>query len=62
MHVCVCMSLSVGMYKGVQVCGPLRPAVSDPLELELKAVVSYLMWVLGIEPGSSGRAKSALNH
>lgn len=32
---------------------------SDPLELELQAVV-YHKWVLGIEPRSSGKAASAL--
>lgn len=32
----------------------------DPLGLELKAVVAA-SWGLGIEPGSSGRATSALN-
>ena len=32
----------------------------DPLELELQTVVSC--HVLGIEPGSYGRAASALNH
>ena len=31
--------------------------VLDPLELELQA----FMWVLGIEPGSSGRTARALN-
>ncbi|KAL6086485.1 hypothetical protein STEG23_002970 [Scotinomys teguina] len=35
--------------------------VADHLGLELQTVVSD-MWVLGIEPGSSGRAASALNH
>jgi hypothetical protein len=28
----------------------------DLLELELQEVVSYLIWVLGIEPGFSARA------
>lgn len=36
--------------------------VSDPLELELKVVVSHLMWVLETEPRSSGRESSAPNH
>jgi hypothetical protein len=31
---------------------------SDPLKLELQTP----MWVLGIEPGSSGRATTALDH
>lgn len=36
--------------------------VSDPLELELEVVVSFLTWVLRIELKSSIRAASALNH
>lgn len=34
--------------------------VSDPLELELQSVMSH-RWVLGIEPGPSGRTVSVLN-
>ena len=34
---------------------------SEPLELELQMVVSFLMWVLGTELKSSGQAGSALN-
>ena len=30
---------------------PWRPEASDPWELELQAVVSHLMWVLGTSPG-----------
>ena len=52
----------VGMYKGVPVGDPRRPGMSEPPELELKAVVTYLVWVPGIEPGLSGRAARALNH
>lgn len=33
-----------------------------PLELELLAVVCCLMWVLGLQHRSSGRAVHALNH
>ena len=33
-----------------------------PLELRLGAVVSHLIWVLGLELRSSGRALCALNH
>lgn len=40
MWVCVCVE-----YKGQQ-----RPETLFPLELESRAVVSYLTWVLGIEP------------
>ena len=36
--------------------------VVRPLELELHAVVSHLIWVLGIELRSSGRTVCALNH
>jgi hypothetical protein len=39
-----------------------RPQGLDPLELELQVVVSYLVWLLGIELGSFGRGASALNH
>ena len=28
-----------------------EPEVSDPLELELQMVVSYLVWVLSTDPG-----------
>jgi hypothetical protein len=34
---------------------------SDLPELELQMVVSYVMWVLGTELRSSGRAAGALN-
>jgi hypothetical protein len=33
-----------------------------PLELELQAVYSRLVWVLGTELGPSGRAVYALNY
>lgn len=33
----------------------------DPLELKQKAVVSYLMWVLGTKSGSSSTAIYTLN-
>jgi hypothetical protein len=33
---------------------------SDPLELELQAVVNCLPWMLGAEAGSSARTASAL--
>lgn len=35
---------------------PHRPGVSDPLELELFAVVSCLIWVLGPRVWSFARA------
>ena len=58
----MCLYVFVGMYKGVPVGDPRRPGMSEPPELELKAVVTYLVWVPGIEPGLSGRAARALNH
>ena len=36
--------------------------VLDPLELQLKIVVSHLTWVLGTKLQFSGKATSALNH
>lgn len=30
---------------------------SDTLELELQVSVSYLVWVLGIKPGSPAKAR-----
>lgn len=33
-----------------------------PLELGLQAAVNYLIWVLGIELRSSGRAVYTFNH
>lgn len=35
---------------------------SDPLELELQVVVRYLVWVLKLNIGCSGKASSPLNH
>jgi hypothetical protein len=35
--------------------------ISVPLRWSA-AVVSFLVWVLGTKPGSSGRAASAFNH
>jgi hypothetical protein len=34
--------------------------ISSPLELALQEAVSYLLWVLGIELGSSERAMHGL--
>ncbi|CAO2613295.1 hypothetical protein LEMLEM_LOCUS16011 [Lemmus lemmus] len=34
---------------------------SDPLKLDLQILLK-IMWMLRIQPGSSGRASSALNH
>lgn len=38
-----------------------KPEGSDPLEMELEAVVSCLMWMLGIQFRSSRRSVHALN-
>lgn len=58
MCMCVCVCVSFMCTTCIQV-----PAEAlDPLELELQAVVSPLMWVLGIKPESYARALSAPNH
>lgn len=48
--VCICM---LGLEE--------KPEASDPVELELQAVVSHLVWVPGMELRSSGRAACNLN-
>lgn len=40
---------------------PLRPGISDPLELKLQVGVSSSMQVLGTELGASGKAAHAHN-
>lgn len=35
--------------------------VSEPLEVEFQTVMRWLLWALGIEPRSSGKAASAIN-
>jgi hypothetical protein len=43
--------------------GGVQKRMSDSLELKLQMSVSYhVMWVLRIEPRSSGKAASALNY
>lgn len=42
-YVCGCVHISAGVLGG-------QKMALDLLELELKAVVSHLIWVLGIEP------------
>ena len=54
----VCVSICVCGYMCVWVYGGQR-RMADPLELELQAAVSCLMWVLGIELGSPGGAAHA---
>lgn len=46
--VCVCVRERLGMCTRVQVFVEKK---LDPLELELGAVVSYLKWMPGTEPG-----------
>lgn len=38
-----------------------KPEASDPLELEFQAAVIYLVWILGVDLGSSGRATGAVS-
>lgn len=38
-----------------------QDGMSEPLEVELPAFVSHLIWVLGTKPGSSARASNAPN-
>jgi hypothetical protein len=45
-----------------KVAGRDQKGLSDPLELELQAVVSLPVWVLGTELRSSRRAPGVLNH
>lgn len=45
----------------VYVSVPMNARVLDPLELELKALVIFLMWVLGSEIWSSDWVVKTLN-
>lgn len=57
----MCMCLGVYMCTCVfSICGSQKRAL-DPFELELQAIVSCLMWLLGTEPVSAARAFSALD-
>ena len=53
-----CLSGHISVY---YLCACCQKRALDPLELEVQAVVSC-QWVLGIEPWSSGRAASVLDH
>lgn len=44
-----------------RVQGPVGPAASDSLELELQLTKDQLAWMLGTQLGSLERAASALN-
>lgn len=60
MFVCVCLC-TASVCTHVSVCGGQKK-MSDPLEVELHVVVSYLTWVLRTEPRFSERAVNTLNH
>lgn len=51
---CLCTAFKLGAYRG-------QKRMSDPLELELQAVVRHLTWVLGIAIQFFTRAVSAGN-
>lgn len=51
---CVYVCVYICMYMYMQVPRVAKRG-SDPLELELYMAVSYQMWILGTELGSSGR-------
>lgn len=55
------MSACAHMHMSIVPTETRRRWLIDPLELELQRGVSHLMWVLGIELGSSGRKTSAVN-
>jgi hypothetical protein len=57
--VCVCVCVGVCAHECSTHRGPKR--MSDPLKLELKVAMRRFIWVLGTEPGSSGRAVRAGN-
>lgn len=66
MYVCVCVGVGACMHACVySVCaGALRVQNmgSEPLEMEPQAAVSYLIWVLTMEPWSSTKPGITLNH
>lgn len=56
MGICVCVYMNMS-------AGTLEARRGDrPLELEFRALMSYLVWVLGTKLGSSAREASPLNH
>lgn len=60
MFICMCVYLHMCLGT-IYMAGPCgyQKRVLDPLGLELPVVA---MWVLGIEPGFSGKAVSVLNY
>lgn len=49
---CIYVHVSTGAHRGQKNC--------IPLDLELQAIVNFVVWVLGVELKSSGRAVDAL--
>lgn len=58
-NLCICAYLCVGMCMCVQ--GPMETRGIGSPETGVKVLVSLLMWVLGIELGSSSRAVCTVN-
>ena len=56
----MCVSKCRYVHKGSGACGSLMLWITQ--ETELLMVVSCLVWLLGFELGSSGRAANALNY
>ena len=56
--VCICVGC---IHSNARMCS-WRPKALDPMELGLQAVVSHLMWMLGIKLWSSARAVHTLSH
>lgn len=46
----------------LRILGVSQQRATDPLELELKHIVSYPMWVLAIKVWSSARVVDVINH
>ena len=64
MYVCVCMCVYMSLCTPYEYRCHKRPkeVTSDSVELELRTVVSCLIWVLGMEPRSTVKEPRALNH
>lgn len=57
-----CVSIYVFVHDSVVPTAARRQHPSDALEVELKVIVSHLMWVLGTELGSSAGAVCILSN
>lgn len=55
------MSVCVWAWVHVSRCHRGQKKAADHLEVEIKAIISYLKWVLGIKFRSSPKAVSDLN-